>query len=168
MADDLFEASIGELQTQMSSGALSAEDLVRYYLSRIEPYDEQLNAVMVVNPNAIEEARALDAERRDNGARGPLHGVPVIVKDNYETVGMATTAGSASLKGFAPDRDAFLVAKLKSAGAIILGKATMHEFAYGITTVGSGFGETKNPYDLTRTPGGSSGGSAAAGLTGPR
>lgn len=162
MADDLFEASIDELQTQMSSGALSAEDLVRYYLTRIEAYDEQLNAVMVVNPNAVEAAQALDVERRENGVRGPLHGIPVIVKDNYETVGMATTAGSASLKGFAPDRDAFLVARLKSAGAIILGKATMHEFAYGITTVGSGFGETKNPYDLTRTPGGSSGGTGAA------
>ena len=142
MAGDLFEASIDELQTQMSTSALSAEDLVRYYLTRIEAYDEQLNAVMVVNPNAVETARALDVERRENGVRGPLHGIPVIVKDNYETVGMATTAGSASLKGFAPDRDAFLVARLKSAGAIILGKATMHEFAYGITTVGSGFGET--------------------------
>ena len=162
MADDVFEASIDELQAQMSSGALTAEDLVRYYLVRIDAYDDRLNAVMVVNPKAVQEARALDVERRRRGARGPLHGIPVIVKDNYETTGMATTAGSASLKGFAPDRDAFQVAKLKSAGAIILGKATMHEFAYGITTVGSGFGETRNPYDLTRTPGGSSGGTGAA------
>ena len=94
--------------------------------------------------------------------RGPLHGIPVLVKDNYETIEMPTTAGSIALAGFHPARDAFMVRKLKDAGAVILGKTNMHELAAGITTVGSRFGQTRNPYDLDRNPGGSSGGTGAA------
>src|SRR4029077_11074823 len=114
------------------------------------------------NPNAREAADALDAERASRGARGPLHGIPVLVKDNYETIEMPTTAGSIALASFHPARDAFLVQRLKAAGAVILGKTNMHELAAGITTVGSRFGQTRNPYDLDRNPGGSSGGTGSA------
>src|SRR5205085_12247456 len=92
-----------------------------------------------------------------------LHGIPILVKDNYGTIEMPTTAGSLALATFHPRRDAFLVQRLKAAGAVILGKTNMHEFAAGITSVGSGFGEVKNPYDLGRNPGGSSGGTGSAG-----
>ncbi|PYQ93279.1 MAG: glutamyl-tRNA amidotransferase [Acidobacteria bacterium] len=105
---------------------------------------------------------ALDAERASRGSRGPLHGIPVLVKDNYETVEMPTSAGSIALASFHPARDAFMVQRLKAAGAVILGKTNMHELAAGIFTIGSRFGQTKNPYDLDRNPGGSSGGTGAA------
>ena len=160
-----LDASIEELQQSMAAGELSAQSLVEFYLQRIEQYDQQgpsLNAVQTLNGQALLEAAELDAERVERGPRSLLHGVPVLVKDNYETTGMSTTAGSIIFDGFTPDRDAHLVARLKAAGAIILGKSTMHEFAYGITTVGSRFGATRNPYDLDRNPGGSSGGSGAA------
>ena len=104
----------------------------------------------------------LDDERKQHPSDSLLHGIPVLVKDNYETRGMSTTAGSKLFENHAPDRDAFLVQRLKQAGALILGKTNMHEFAYGITTVGSGFGATRNPYDPSRNPGGSSGGTGAA------
>ncbi|MCZ6619342.1 MAG: amidase family protein, partial [Gammaproteobacteria bacterium] len=107
-------------------------------------------------------AEELDRERVLEGIRSPLHGIPVLVKDNYETFDMPTSAGSRALAGFFPKRDAFLVQRLRDAGAIILGKTNMHEFAYGITTVGSAFGATRNPYDIRRNPGGSSGGTGAA------
>lgn len=157
-----LEADIEALQAAMAGGELSAAELTGFYLDRIDALDKRLNSIQVLNPGALEDARLLDAERSDNGPRSPLHGIPVLIKDNYETRGMPTTAGSILFEGFAPDRDAHLVERLKSAGAVILGKTTMHEFAYGITTVGSGFGETRNPYDLSRNPGGSSGGTGAA------
>ena len=116
----------------------------------------------LVNPDARAAADALDAERKAGRVRGPLHGVPILVKDNYETIEMPTSAGSIALAGFHPRRDAFLVARLKTAGMVILGKTNMHELAAGITTVGSRFGQTRNPYDLDRNPGGSSGGTGAA------
>ena len=162
---DLIEASIGELQSKLNAGQITSVDLVDFYLARIEAYDKNgpaLNSIAYINPLAREEAQALDQERQQNGSRGPLHGIPILVKDNYETIGMPTGAGSKSLAGFAPDRDAELVARLRAAGAIILGKTTMHEFAYGIETWGSAFGKTRNPYDPERNPGGSSGGTGAA------
>lgn len=162
---DPFEASITELQVAMSSGELTARELTRWYLERIKRYDQArtvLNSIAYLNPDALEIADRLDTERVTSGPRGPLHGIPVLVKDNFETRGMPTTAGSVLLHGFAPDHDAFLVRRLKQAGAIILGKTNMHEFAYGITTQGSAFGAVKNPYDPTRNPGGSSGGTGAA------
>lgn len=165
MTEPLLEASIETLQSMMQSGELSAADLAEFHIDRIARYDKSgpaLNAVQVVNANAVDDAKALDEERAQQGPRSLLHGIPVIVKDNYETVGMPTTAGSVLFDGHEPARDAELVARLKRAGAVIVGKATMHEFAYGITTVGSNFGETKNPYDLGRNPGGSSGGTGAA------
>ena len=112
--------------------------------------------------NARNVADSLDAERSARGPRGPLHGIPILVKDNYETIEMPTSAGSIALAAFHPRRDAFQVQRLKAAGAVILGKTNMHELAAGIVTVGSRFGRSRNPYDLDRNPGGSSGGTGAA------
>ncbi len=159
------EQSIEMLAAAMAAGELTAEALTRFYLDRIEAYDQQgpaLNAVQALTSDPLAQARALDAERARQGPRGPLHGIPVLVKDNYETLDAPTTAGSVLFEGFNPGRDATLVARLRAAGAVILGKTTMHEFAYGITTVGSAFGQTRNPYHLERNPGGSSGGTGAA------
>jgi len=162
---DVMEKSIEQLQRAMEARQVTSRQLVDSFLARIEAYDKQgpaLNAIAAVNPKAREAADALDAERASRGARGPLHGIPVLVKDNYETIEMPTTAGSIALASFHPARDAFQVQRLKAAGAVILGKTNMHELASGITTVGSRFGQTKNPYDLDRNPGGSSGGTGAA------
>lgn len=162
---DVTEKSIEDLQDAMRAGQVTSRQLVDLYLARIDAYDKQgpaLNAITTINPRARDTAEALDAERKTRGARGPLHGIPVLVKDNYETVDMATSAGSIALAGFHPARDAFLVRKLVDAGAVILGKTNMHELAAGITTVGSRFGQTRNPYDLDRNPGGSSGGTGVA------
>lgn len=162
---DPFEASILEMQLAMGTGELNARQLTEYYLARIERYDQagvSLNSMAFINPDALAEADRLDSERITSGPRGPLHGIPVLVKDNYETIGMPTTAGSVLLHDFMPDHDSEQVARLKAAGAVILGKTNMHEFAYGITSEGSAFGAVKNPYDPTRNPGGSSGGTGAA------
>ena len=162
---DVMEKSIEQLQRAMEAREVTSRQLVDSFLARIEAYDKQgpaLNAIAAVNAKAREAADALDAERASRGARGPLHGIPVLVKDNYETLEMPTTAGSIALASFHPARDAFQVQRLKAAGAVILGKTNMHELASGITTVGSRFGQTKNPYDLDRNPGGSSGGTGAA------
>jgi Asp-tRNA(Asn)/Glu-tRNA(Gln) amidotransferase A subunit family amidase len=118
--------------------------------------------MIALNPRALEIADALDRERKQRGARGPLHGIPIVVKDNYETQDMPTTGGSAALAGFETRRDAFQVAKLREAGVVILGKTNLHELAAGIITVSSLGGQTRNPYDPSRTPGGSSGGSGVA------
>jgi amidase len=162
---DVTEKSIEELQQAMQAGRVTSRRLVDAYLARIDVYDKRgpsLNAIVAINPRAREAADALDAERATRGPRGPLHGIPVLVKDNYETIEMPTSAGSIALATFHPARDAYMVGKLKAAGAVILGKTNMHELAAGIVTVGSRFGQTKNPYDLDRNPGGSSGGTGAA------
>jgi Asp-tRNA(Asn)/Glu-tRNA(Gln) amidotransferase A subunit family amidase len=164
-AFDVMEKSIEDLQRAMQAGAVTSRQLVDLYLARIAAYDQggpTLNAITVLNPQARSTAEALDAERQSGRVRGPLHGIPVLVKDNYETVEMPTSAGSIALAGFHPARDATLVKKLKDAGAVVLGKTNMHELAAGIVTVGSRFGQTRNPYDLDRNPGGSSGGTGAA------
>lgn len=160
-----MEASILETQAALASGTITSEDLVRMYLDRIDAYDKHgpaLNAVIRRNPNALLEARALDRERRKNGPRGPLHGIPVLLKDNYDTYDMRTSAASLSLEESVPPDDGYLVRRLREAGAIFLGKTNMHEFAYGITTISSLGGQTLNPYDPRRNPGGSSGGTGAA------
>ena len=162
---NLLEASIESIQQTMNSGSLTAVQLTQYYLDRIAAYDQKgpgLNSIRVLNDDVLKQAEALDDERNQQRARSMLHGIPILVKDNYETKGMPTTVGSVLFKGFAPDRDAHLVAKLKNAGALLLGKTNMQEFAYGITNVGSIHGFTRNPYDPTRNPGGSSGGTGAA------
>ena len=161
----LLEADIDTLQQMMNKGSLTSTRLVQFYLHRIEQYNHQgvgLNAVQYLNPDVMTQARNSDAERAASGPRSALHGIPVLVKDNYETAGMPTSAGSILFAGFSPDRDAEQVSRLKAAGAIILGKTTMHEFAYGITNQGSRYGSARNPYVPTRNPGGSSGGTGAA------
>lgn len=153
------DATIAELNAAFEAGTLTAEKLVQLCLDRIEAFDRQgpnLHAVISVNPNALEIARALDKERAEKGPRSPVHGIPVIMKDNYDTVDMPTTGGSVLLEGsMAPD-DAFMVKKLRDGGAIILAKVNLGEFANGFQS--SLGGQSLNPHDLTRTPGGSSGG----------
>ena len=162
--DVVYEASIPELQQAMSRGVVSSVALVDAYLARIAAYDKQgpaLNAIIRVNPSARADAAALDAERKAGRVRGPLHGIPVIVKDNYGTRGMPTSAGTIAFASLEPD-DAFQVKKLREAGAVIIAKSNMHELASGITSISSIAGQTCNPYDPDRSPGGSSGGSGAA------
>src|ERR1051325_1072632 len=159
-----YEAPIPALQADLAAGKITSVQLVDAYLARIAAYDHagpSLNAMVSINRRARREAMDRDRERRDGRVRGPLHGIPVLIKDNYGTTDMATTAGSIALAGFVTDHDAFQVTKLREAGAIIIGKTNLHEFAAGITTVGSMIGQTCNPYDPTRIPGGSSGGTAA-------
>ena len=118
--------------------------------------------MVVLNPNAADAADRLDAERAAGQVRGPLHGIPVVVKDNYDTGDMPTSAGAIALATSVPPDDSTQVRRLREAGAIVLGKTNMHELARGITTVSSLTGQTRNPYDPTRNPGGSSGGTGAA------
>ena len=162
---DVMEKSIADLQDAMTRGELTSKDLVAAYLARIAAYDHSgpaLNAFITVNADALDAADALDKERAAKGARGPLHGIPVVVKDNFETADMPTTGGSIALAGFMPGRDAFQVKKLRDAGAVIIGKTNLHELAAGITSISSLGGQTRNPYDPQRNPGGSSGGTGAA------
>jgi amidase len=164
-AFDVTEKTIAELQAAMAAGQVTAAQLVALYLARIDAYDQagpRLNAVLHVNPNAAADAAALDAERRTQGARGPLHGIPVLLKDNFDTRDMPTTGGCLALSNVVPREDAFQVARLRRAGAVLLGKVNLHELALGLTTVSSVAGQTLNPYDLRRAPGGSSGGSGVA------
>jgi amidase len=180
---DLASATIADLNSAFKKGTLTAERLTELYLARIAAYDKQgpaINAILSLNPKALAQARALDAERKAGKIRGPLHGIPVVLKDNYNTFDMPTTAGSQLLAGSVPPADAFVVKKLRDAGAIILAKVNLSEFALGggsvmgatdpITikngTVPDGFssmgGQTLNPHDLARGPGSSSGGTGAA------
>ena len=162
---EVSEASVHQLQLAMTARRLSAVELVDAYLERIEAYDDQgpaLNAILTLNPDARAQAAALDREREITGPRGPLHGIPIILKDNYSTRDLPTTGGSKVLADFTPNANATQVQRLIDAGAIILAKSNLHEFAYGITTISSLGGQTRNPYDPSRLPGGSSGGTAAA------
>ena len=161
----LEESTISDVHAAYMSGALTAAKLVQAYLERIQAYDQagpKLNVVIFLNPKALEEAAALDEHLRKTGKFvGPLHGIPVLLKDNVNTKDMPTTGGSLSLEGYTPATDAAIAQKLRSAGAIILAKVNLHEFAIWGETVSSIRGQTLNPYDLTRTPGGSSGGTGA-------
>ncbi|MBK8985480.1 MAG: amidase [Chloroflexi bacterium] len=173
MSDDfpLLEATISDLQDGLSNGRFTAHTLVRHYLARIQQLDQQgpsLNAIIELNPDALTIAADLDAERAEKGARGPLHGIPIILKDNIATADqMSTTAGSLALAGSIAAQDAFLVERLRAAGAIILGKANLSEWAnFRSSRSSSGWssrgGQTRNPYALDRSPCGSSSGSAVA------
>lgn len=164
-AVEVYEATIPELQAAMARGEVTSVQLVDAYLARIAAYDQQgpaLNSIIRLNPRARDEAAALDSERRTRGPRGPLHGIPVILKDNYDTADLPTTGGSIALANTVPPEDAFVVKRLRAAGAVILGKSNMHELAAGITTISSLGGQTRNAYDPRRCPGGSSGGTGAA------
>jgi len=161
---EVHERSILDLQAAQTEGRVTSQGLVEAYLARIAAYDQagpRLNAIVQLNPKARDEAAALDRERAEQRLRGPLHGIPVLVKDNYDTAGLATSGGALGLATLVPRTDAFQVARLREAGAVILGKTTMHELAAGITTISSLTGQTRNPYDLMRVPGGSSGGTGA-------
>jgi amidase len=161
------ETTIAEVHAAMRAGTLTCHDLVAQYLRRIEAYDKNgpaLNALVVVNPDALRVADSLDVRFRRGGPVGPLHCIPMIVKDNFETVDLPTTAGSLSMQGFVSTKDAFLVRRVRAAGAIVLAKSNMAEFAFSpYETVNSILpGYTKNPYALDRVTAGSSGGTAAA------
>jgi Asp-tRNA(Asn)/Glu-tRNA(Gln) amidotransferase A subunit family amidase len=161
----LAETSISDIHAAMQAGTLTCHDLVQQYLNRIQAYDQQgpkLNAMLYINPQALQQADTMDQEFKRTGKLKPLWCIPIILKDNYDTTDMPTTAGSALLKGAMPKNDAFAVTRFRENGALILGKANLQEFALGGITVSSLGGQTKNPYDLTRTPGGSSGGTAVA------
>ena len=161
----VVEATIPQLQEALATGRVSSRELVEQYLARIAAYDAggaQLNAMIFINPKALQEADRLDAERVRQGPRGPLHGIPAVLKDNFDTFDMPTSAGSIALAGLVPPDDGFQVRKLRQAGVIFLGKTNMHELAYGITTISSLGGQSRNPYDPDRNPGGSSGGTGTA------
>jgi amidase len=180
---DISTATIADLQSAMKKGTLTSEKITETYLARIAAYDKQgpaLNTVITPNPNALTEAKALDAERKAGKVRGPLHGIPIVLKDNFDTFDLPTTGGSQLLAGSIPPDDAFVVKKLRDAGAIILAKVNLSEWAGGGGSVGgakdpevlkkgavpngssSMGGQTLNPHDLTRGPAGSSGGTGAA------
>ena len=162
------EATIAGLQAAFGSGALTSRALTQAYLERIEAVDPVLRSVLQTNPDALEIAGALDDERGSNGPRGPMHGIPVLVKDNVDTADrMKTTAGSFALGDVPPVRDAFLVRRLREAGAVVLGKANLSEWAnFRSTRSSSGWsargGQCRNPYALDRSPCGSSSGSGVA------
>ena len=160
----IMEATIDDIQAGLKSGRLTARQLVKGYLDRIAAYDKHgpnINSIITLNDHALEDADRLDAAYRISGPVGPLHGIAILVKDEIDTAGMPTTLGTQVFKDYRPPRDAFPIEKLRKAGAIILGKTTLSEYAAG-DTYGSMFGITRNPYDLERTVGGSSGGSGAA------
>ena len=162
----VMELSIADVHAHFAQGLLTCTELTQRLLQRIERYDKQgpcLNALLTVSPHALETARQKDREYGSNPAAvGPLHGIPVIVKDNYNTADLPTTGGSVVLAHARPQHDCFVVQQLRKAGALILAKANLTELAMGGTTISSLGGQTRNPYDLLRTPGGSSGGTAAA------
>jgi amidase len=163
MSFHLVEATIDSIHEAMRSGEITARQLTQWYLDRIAAYDQQgpaLNSVQTVNPRALDEADRLDAQFRASGPTGPLHGIPVAVKDQVETEDMPTTYGNALFRGFVSERDATVVKNLKAAGAIIVAKTTMGEFAQG--WAGTAFGACRNAYDPTRDPSGSSSGSGVA------
>lgn len=162
---EVHEATIAELQRAMAEGRTTSAALVDAYLARIAAYDRRgprLNAMIRLHPGARAAARRLDAERRAGRVRGPLHGVPIVLKDNFDTHDLPTSGGSLALANHRTADDAFVVRRLRDAGAVVLGKSNMHELAAGITTISSLGGQTCNPYDPRRTPGGSSGGTGAA------
>ena len=164
---DLSNATFAEMQAAMEKGALTSEQLVRLYTARIEAYDRKgptIAAILHLNTAALEQARALDSERKAKGPRSSLHGVPIVVKDVFDTADMPTTGGYLPLKGVRPGRDAAVIRRLRDAGAIILAKLNQSDwFAQPENVAASTLGgNTRNPYDLTRTPGWSSSGTGAA------
>ena len=162
----LVETTIAQIEAALRDGSLTCRSLVEQYLARIDANDKKgaaLNAIVLTNPDALTVADDLDRRFRQSGPVGPMHCVPILVKDNYETIDMPTTAGSLSLKGMMTGKDAFVVKRLREAGAVMIAKSNMAEFAFSpVETVNSILpGYTRNPYDPTRVTAGSSGGSAA-------
>ena len=161
---EITASTIEDINAAFNNESLTSEQLVELYLARIEAYDDAgpaINAVIALNGQAVDRARALDAERRAKGPRSRLHGIPIVLKDNIDTADLPTTAGSSLLAGSLPPDDAFIVQKLRAAGAIILAKVNMSEFASGGAMSSLG-GPIRNPHDLERSPLGSSGGTGAS------
>ncbi len=159
----LLELTITDIHAAYTAGAYTSEDLVNAYFARMDSLNSPLNAITYRNPDALEDARKLDAEFAENGKLRPLHGIPLFVKDNINTAGMPTTAGALALQGFVPEDDAFIIKQLREAGAILIAKTNMAEWAFSaMHTESSTAGTTHNPYKLDRVPAGSSGGTAAA------
>ena len=166
-AFQIEEATIAQIQAAFRDHTITCRSLVEGYIRRVNAYDKNgvaLNAVVLVNPDALKTADDLDRRFAQSGPVGPLHCIPVIVKDNYETLDMPTTAGSLSLKGMMTGKDAFLVKRLRAAGAVMIVKSNMAEFAFSpYETVNSILpGYSRNPYDTSRVTAGSSGGTAAS------
>jgi aspartyl-tRNA(Asn)/glutamyl-tRNA(Gln) amidotransferase subunit A len=162
-ADDLAYATIAEVAPRLAAGDISPVELTRACLDRIDRLDGQINAFITwLADSALNEASRAEQEIRRGGYRGPLHGIPIAHKDLFATRGVRTTAGSSVLSDFVPDEDATVVARLRQAGSILLGKLNLHEFAAGGTNENRHYGAAHNPWDLRCIPGGSSGGSAAA------
>ena len=159
----LAELTISEIHMAFQNGDYTAEQLVNAYLERITLLDDQTHAITQINPEAVAIARGLDEEFKESGELRPLHGIPLIVKDNINTAGLPTTAGSIALRDYVPEEDAFIIRQLVEAGAIILAKSNMAEWAFSpMHSESSTAGTTRNPYDLSHVPAGSSGGTAAA------
>lgn len=161
----LEEATIADINKAFRADALTSEGLTQLYLNRIAAYDDSgptINSVLSLNASAIETAKALDIERKISGPRSPLHGIPILLKDNHDTFDIPTTGGSDALAGSLPPDDAYVVKRFRDAGAIILGKAEMDEFAISGSGYSSIGGAILNPYNLDRSTGGSSGGTGAA------
>ena len=160
---ELSELTIDEIHTAYKNGTYNAQQLVKAYSSRIKEYDEKINAITLINPEALSVAESLDKEFKETGVLRPLHGIPLIVKDNINTAGLPTTAGSLALQHYIPDEDAFIIQKLVEAGAIVLAKSNMAEWAFSpMHSESSTAGTTRNPYNLAYVPAGSSGGTGAA------
>jgi len=165
LANLIEEATIAQIHESFKNGELTSEKLTGYYLEKIARFDQssRLNAIILINPDAIKIARELDEEFKNTGKLRPLHGIPVVVKDNFDTEGIQTTGGSLALKGSIPPDDSYQVRKLKEAGAIVLCKSNMAEWAFSAEVTESSIaGITRNPYNLDHVPAGSSGGTAAA------
>jgi Asp-tRNA(Asn)/Glu-tRNA(Gln) amidotransferase A subunit family amidase len=161
---NVIETTIADIHAAFRDGTLTARQLVEAYLGRIEAYDKngpRINSIISLNPRALAEADRLDAAFKSSGLTGPLHGIPIAIKDQADVAEMPTTLGSVLFKDYMPGSDCFVAAKLRAAGAILLAKATLGELGAG-DAHGSLYGSTRNPYDLARTVGGSSGGSGAA------
>jgi aspartyl-tRNA(Asn)/glutamyl-tRNA(Gln) amidotransferase subunit A len=162
-SEDLTALTLSEAAARIRARSVTPTQLAEACLARIEIYNPKLNAFITVLRNqALAQARELDAEQRAGKLRGPLHGIPIALKDNIDTAGIRTTAASAVFDDRVPDQDAEVARRLKEAGAILLGKTNLHEFAMGGTNATSYYGPVRNPWALDRNPGGSSGGSAAA------
>lgn len=159
---DSREATISSVHSALFGGTVSCREVVRSFLSRIEKYNGDINAFISFNPDALSIADEMDKALAAGNATEPLFCIPILLKDNFDTVDMKTTGGCLDLKDSQPTVDAPTVAAFRNAGAIVLGKANLHELALEGLTVSSAGGQTLNPYDLTRTPGGSSGGTGAA------